>query len=90
MEDIEKIREQMKEYADSQEGCELNPNENAVNGILKGLLMNKEKKGDIYCPCRVTTGDKEKDKNIACPCVFHKQELVDDGHCKCNLFVRPE
>ena len=21
---------------------------------------------------------------------FHKQELVDDGHCKCNLFVRPE
>ena len=46
------------------------------------------KNGEVYCPCRVVTGDKEKDDEIICPCIFHRQEISKDGHCKCNLFVK--
>lgn len=74
-----------KDYADSN-GLKLNPNEKVVEGIIRGLLRNKEFKGDIYCPCRTVTGNKEEDKKIVCPCIYHKQEVKDLGHCKCNLF----
>jgi ferredoxin-thioredoxin reductase catalytic chain len=76
-----------KEYADSV-GIKLNPNEKIVQGIVKGLLRNKELKGDIYCPCRLVTGNKEKDKEIACPCVFHRGEIELQGKCHCQLFVK--
>ena len=75
----------MQAYADSK-GFKLNPNEKALEGIINGLLRNKKFKGDIYCPCRVVTGDKEKDKEIACPCIFHRGEIELQGRCKCTLF----
>ena len=83
----EELKKQLQEYADSA-GYKLNPNEKIVDTILNGLLRNKEKKGDIYCPCRITTGNKKKDKEIACPCIYHKDEIKQDGHCKCNLFIK--
>ena len=75
----------LKDYADSQ-GFKLNENEKVVEGIIRGLLRNKQFKGDIYCPCRTVTGNKEEDKKIACPCIYHKQEIKDMNHCKCTLF----
>ena len=79
------LKEKSKEYADSV-GIALNPNEKIVDTIIKGLLRNKETKGDIYCPCRLVTGKKEKDKEIACPCVFHRGEIELEGHCRCLFF----
>jgi len=79
------LKEQMKEYADKV-GIKLNPNEKVVDGVIRGLLRNKQFKGDIYCPCRIVTGNKEKDKEIACPCVFHRGEIELQQHCKCSLF----
>jgi len=76
---------QSQDYADSQ-GFKLNDNKQIVLGIIRGLLRNKKFKGEIYCPCRVVTGDKEEDKKIICPCIYHKDEIKDDGHCKCTLF----
>jgi len=76
-----------QEYADKA-GLKLNPNQKVVDGILRGLLRNKQFKGDIYCPCRVVTGNKEEDKKIVCPCIYHLQEIKDMGHCKCTLFVK--
>jgi ferredoxin-thioredoxin reductase catalytic subunit len=79
------LLKKLKTYADS-EGFILNENEKALEGIIQGLLRNKKFKGDIYCPCRLVTGDKEKDKRIACPCIFHQGEIELQGHCKCTLF----
>lgn len=76
-----------EEYAKSVE-INLNPNKKIAEGIVEGLLMNKKKHGEIYCPCRRVTGDREKDKEIICPCVFHRGEIELQGHCHCNLFVK--
>ena len=76
-----------EQYAKSA-GINLNPNKNTVEGIVKGLLMNNKKHGEIYCPCRRVIGNKEKDKEIICPCVFHRGEIELQGHCHCNLFVK--
>jgi len=81
----QELREQLASYADKT-GLKLNPNEKVVEGIINGLLRNRKFKGDIYCPCRIVTGNKEKDKEIACPCVFHRGEIELQDHCKCNLF----
>ena len=81
----QELRKTLQAYADSQ-NFKLNPNEKALEGIINGLLRNKKFKGDIYCPCRVVTGDKEKDKEIACPCIFHRGEIELQGRCKCTLF----
>jgi len=87
MKEIKKLREKSEAYAKSA-GFKLNPDEKVVQGILKGLLKNKEKHGEIYCPCRVVTGDKEKDKKIICPCIYHKQEIKEQGHCLCRFFLK--
>ena len=83
---IKRLREKLEDYA-KENNFKLNPNQKIVSTILTGLLINKNKKGKLYCPCRITTGNKEKDKSIICPCIFHKQEIQEIGHCKCNLFV---
>ena len=81
----QELKKKLQAYADSQ-NFKLNPNEKALEGIINGLLRNRKFKGDIYCPCRIVTGNKEKDKEIACPCVFHRGEIELQGKCKCTLF----
>lgn len=81
----EELKKKMQQHAEA-EGFKLNPNEKVLEGILNGLLRNKKFKGDIYCPCRMVTGDKVKDKKIACPCVYHYGEIELQGKCKCTLF----
>jgi|TARA_Y100000034_G_scaffold87295_1_gene104689 ferredoxin-thioredoxin reductase catalytic subunit len=66
----------------------LNPNGEIIEGMINGLLKNKELRGEIYCPCRILIGNKKEDKKIICPCVFHKKEIKEEGHCKCNLFIK--
>ncbi len=83
------LRKKSEEHAETNK-IKLNPNDKMVDTIFTGLLKNKEKHGEVYCPCRVITGDKEKDKEIVCPCIFHMQEIKNMNHCKCNLFVGKE
>jgi ferredoxin-thioredoxin reductase catalytic subunit len=85
--DIENLRKQSEDYAKSK-GFKLNPNEIIVRGVVKGLLIRKENFGELYCPCRKMAGDKDLDKKIICPCIYHEDEVRDDGHCYCNLFVK--
>ncbi len=85
--EIQDLKEKSKKYADSV-GIALNPDEKIVDTIIKGLLRNKEVKGNIYCPCRLVTGNKEKDKEIVCPCVYHRGEIELQGKCHCQLFVK--
>lgn len=82
----EELKKDIKEYAQSA-GIKVNPDNKRVDEVIHGLLKNKEKHGENYCPCRVVTGNKEKDKEIICPCVFHRGEIELEGHCRCFLFV---
>ena len=84
----EELIKQYEEYA-GENGFKLNPNPKIVEVVVDGLLAREEKLGARYCPCRRVTGDKEEDKKIICPCVYHKDEIEKDGHCHCNLFVKP-
>ena len=86
-EKIKKLMEEYKEYAE-QEGFLLNPDEKRVQNIVKALLKKEELFGGKYCPCRVMKHDKEEDKKIICPCIYHKDEVKNDGHCICWLFVK--
>jgi ferredoxin-thioredoxin reductase catalytic subunit len=69
-------------------GYKMQPSTKILATIMKGLLKNVQKHGAKYCPCRKPTGDSEKDKKIICPCAYHKDEIKNDGHCKCLLYFR--
>jgi len=83
--EAKELKAKLESYAKSKE-LKLNDNSKISDSITLALLRNRKFKGDIYCPCRIVTGDKEKDKDIVCPCVFHRGEIELQGHCKCNLF----
>jgi len=60
-----------------------------VELLSKGVLENLVSKGQRYCPCRITTGDRKKDLALICPCNFLKQPTYKDtGECWCGLFVK--
>jgi len=82
----EKILEKIKKYAE-----ENNFNlgkEKIVNFVIKGLVKNKKKYGEYYCPCRVVSGNKKEDEKKICPCFWHKEEIAKYGKCLCGLFRR--
>jgi len=85
-----KVDELIKEYEEYAEknSFKLNPNREAVERIVKGLLEREKEFGKRFCPCRRITGNKEEDKKMICPCVFHQKEIEKFGHCLCGLFVR--
>lgn len=76
-----------KGYAKKQ-GWILNSDEKQISTVIRGLVRNKKKYGRPYCPCRIRSGDEEKDTAIECPCVYHKDEVVQEGHCHCNLYFK--
>jgi ferredoxin-thioredoxin reductase catalytic subunit len=93
--DEKELTQKSDEYAKSV-GIKLNPDKNAVNGVIKGLLFKKKKHGEIYCPCRVVTGDKllfkkKKHGEIYCPCrvVTGDKEKDKEIICPC-VFHRGE
>lgn len=68
-------------------GIKVNPDKKKAEIVINGLLKNKEKHGEVYCPCRIVTGNNKKDEDIICPCVFHRGEIELEGRCRCLLFV---
>jgi len=85
--EIKEIIQEYREYAKKQ-GFLLNPEQNVVENIAKGLLEREQKFGKRFCPCRRITGNKEEDEKIICPCFWHLQEIKEKGKCLCGLFVR--
>lgn len=64
-----------------------NPNDAFVEKIIQGLAKRKAESGLATCPCRMATGKEDLDKKIVCPCEYHEQEIAEQGHCHCYLFV---
>ena len=85
----EEIKKFSEEYA-KEKGFRLQPDEGVLDTILGGLLRNEEEHGFRYCPCRRITGNEENDKKNICPCIYHEEEVKNDGHCKCLLFLRKD
>jgi len=83
----QELRIEYTKYAE-EKGFSLNPNSKFVDAIITGLLKNEEEKGSKYCPCRRVTGNEEEDKKIICPCEYHEEEIKNDGHCHCRLFMK--
>lgn len=52
----------------------LNPDKEYVSKIIEGIYR---KEG--HCPCKLT-----RDDSTRCPC----DEFVNDGICKCKLYVK--
>ena len=86
-ENTEEIIKIYRAYAE-EHGFKLNPDREAVERLIKGILENEKKYGFRYCPCRRVTGDPERDKAKICPCQWHKEEIEKDGHCFCGLFYK--
>jgi len=76
-----------KGYA-KKNGWVLNTDEKQLHTVIRGLVRNKNKFGQPYCPCRLRSGDEEKDRAIECPCVYHKDEVANQGSCHCRLYFR--
>lgn len=67
----------------------LNPDENHVNIVIKGVLENEKKFGLKLCPCQIRDGSWERDLNLLCPCNFKTQETWKTKNmCWCGLFVK--
>ena len=84
---VENLIENYRKYA-KDNGFKLNPNQEVVERLVRGLLANEEKYGARYCPCRRVTGKKEEDQPKICPCKWHREEIERDGHCFCGLFYK--
>lgn len=68
-------------------GYAFNKDKPWVLGILRDLLVNKERYGYMSCPCRLASGDRDKDKDIICPCAYRAEDVKEYGSCYCNLYV---
>jgi ferredoxin-thioredoxin reductase catalytic subunit len=58
------------------EGWTINPNDNIVNGIMKGLVRNNG-----HCPCQNKYSGTDDDR---CPCKAYREEDC----CCCTLYVK--
>jgi ferredoxin-thioredoxin reductase catalytic chain len=88
-EEYEKMEDEILKWAAQyaeEHGWSLNYDERQLKAVIRGLVRNRTKHGEQYCPCRIRSGDTEVDKEIMCPCIYHENELVQQGHCHCNLF----
>ncbi|WP_028325905.1 ferredoxin-thioredoxin reductase catalytic domain-containing protein [Desulfatirhabdium butyrativorans] len=87
--DVQELYEMLKK-AQEPKGYYFPADRSWVDGLLKGLLKNKERYGYMVCPCRLASGDKEKDRDIICPCAYRAEDVAEYGSCYCNLYVSKE
>lgn len=72
-------------------GYRFNDDEEFVALTLAAELEILASTGDLYCPCRIRSGDPKEDVRIICPCIpFHLDEFAAMRKCWCGLFVRTD
>jgi ferredoxin-thioredoxin reductase catalytic chain len=68
-------------------GWVINPEDDFVGQIAKGLAVNYNTYGYYLCPCRDGDGAREADQDIICPCEYLRADHEEYGHCLCGLFL---
>jgi nitrite reductase/ring-hydroxylating ferredoxin subunit len=69
-------------------GYKFNTETEFVDEVLAAEIEILDRTGDLYCPCRVMTGDPKQDAKIVCPCIpFFRDEFAALGKCWCGLFI---
>jgi nitrite reductase/ring-hydroxylating ferredoxin subunit/ferredoxin-thioredoxin reductase catalytic subunit len=72
-------------------GYTFNTETDFVDEVLASELEILEATGDVYCPCRMRTGDPKEDLKIVCPCIpFHMEQFAAIRKCWCGLFIRTD
>ena len=83
------IRARLERYI-QRSGLKFNPNSELVDHIITGLAQRQHKLGRAYCPCRMLENDPKIDLKKVCPCAWHRNEILADGMCHCQLFIGPK
>lgn len=83
------VKAEIEAYA-KEKGFGINPDEEIVHRVIKGMVKRRADKGELYCPCRLMTGRLEADKKIICPCEFHEEEIAEKGICHCHILTAPD
>ena len=71
-------------------GYFLNPDAETTDALLESLLVNEDRYGYPFCPCRLATGDYPQDADAVCPCDVRDEDVYDHGTCYCGLYVSRE
>ena len=68
-------------------GYHLNPDSQALKGLIEGLKINWDRYGYPSCPCRLASATFEFDRDIFCPCDYRHPDVAEYGGCYCILYV---
>jgi len=72
-------------------GYKFNTETDFVDEVLESEIEILARDGDVYCPCRIRTGDPKEDVKIICPCIpFYRDQFAALGKCWCGLFIRTD
>lgn len=71
-------------------GYLLNTDDEIVETLAEGLVINAERYGIESCPCRLYKGSNEDNLDIVCPCVYRDDDLAEYGACYCALYIASE
>jgi ferredoxin-thioredoxin reductase catalytic subunit len=84
---IEDLKAYMGPFV-SRLGYKFNTETDFVDEVLTSEIEILERDGDVFCPCRVRTGDPKQDVSIICPCIpFYRDQFAALGKCWCGLFI---
>ena len=97
--ELPKLLERLRTFAEAN-NLVRHPNTTQFKSIVYKLLVNLDRYGRPYCPCRPLTQsqrsgatrevDHELNKDKECPCVHAAREARERGHCLCGLFWSKE
>jgi nitrite reductase/ring-hydroxylating ferredoxin subunit/ferredoxin-thioredoxin reductase catalytic subunit len=84
------LRKYMAPFADRL-GYKFNTDDEFVEEVLASEIEILDATGDVFCPCRVRTGDPKEDAKIVCPCIpFYRDQFAGLKKCWCGLFILKE
>jgi len=94
---LHELTERLRTYAEAH-GYRRNPNDTAYLNLLYKLLLNIDRYGYPYCPCRplkIPPGVAkeqiyELNKDKVCPCIYAPADIARMGHCLCGIFWSKE
>ncbi|MBN1596237.1 ferredoxin:glutaredoxin reductase [candidate division FCPU426 bacterium] len=79
--------EDLRKIISKRRGYYLNPDAEMTDALLESLLVNEERYGYAFCPCRLAAEVYEKDRDLICPCDYRDQDVNEYGTCYCGLYV---